>query len=176
MRYPACDRALSRGRVGAGRDGDLSHWTGAGHRPSGGGHLPEDLSQQFVPRGRFAARCHDQRGKAGLCASSAAGRRWVRRPRGLAGSPERRFRFAGPCVEDGCPQWTGAGCAIADMAAEVVNIGFPASPRQLPACSIRHSCRWYFQRGPAACAACPLIVADTGGTDTYQSTRAEGTQ
>jgi len=86
------------------------------------------------------------------------------------GSPERRFRFAGPCVEGDCPQWTGEGCAIADMAVEAVNVGLPASPRQLPACSIRHSCRWYFQRGPAACAACPLIVADMGGTDTYRST------
>lgn len=86
------------------------------------------------------------------------------------GSPERRFRFAGPCIEGGCPQWTGEGCAIADMAAEAVNVGLPASPRQLPSCSIRHSCRWYFQRGPAACAACPLIVADMGGTDTYRST------
>jgi hypothetical protein len=92
------------------------------------------------------------------------------------GSPERRFRFAGPCVEHHCPQWTGQGCAIADLAAEAVDIGFPASPRQLPACTIRHSCRWYFQRGPAACAACPLIVADMGGSSTYRSSNLEGVQ
>lgn len=89
------------------------------------------------------------------------------------GSPERRYRFAGPCLEGGCPQWTGRGCAIADMAAGPVNLGLPASPRRLPACSIRHSCRWYFQRGPAACAVCPLIVADMGGTETYLSVQAE---
>lgn len=89
------------------------------------------------------------------------------------GRPERRYRFAGPCLEGGCPQWTGGGCAIADMAAGPVNLGLPASPRKLPACSIRHSCRWYFQRGPAACAVCPLIVADMGGTETYRSVQAK---
>jgi hypothetical protein len=89
------------------------------------------------------------------------------------GHPERRYRFAGPCLEDGCPQWTGRGCAIADMVAGRVNLGLPASPRTLPACGIRHSCRWFSQRGPAACAACPLIVADMGGTDTYQGVKAE---
>jgi hypothetical protein len=99
------------------------------------------------------------------------------------GSPERRYRFAGPCREGGCPQWTGQRCAIADLAADSsrssaqagpVSLGLPASRRKLPACGIRHSCRWYFQRGADACAACPLIVADMGGTGTYQSTHAEG--
>jgi len=85
------------------------------------------------------------------------------------GSPERRFRFAGLCLEDRCPQWTGEGCAIGDMAAEAVDLGMPGSAQQLPACSIRHSCRWFFQRGAPACAACPLIVADMGGTATYRS-------
>jgi hypothetical protein len=91
------------------------------------------------------------------------------------GNPERRYRFAGPCLEGGCPQWTGRGCAIADMAAAAgpVHLGLPASPGRLPACSIRHSCRWYFQRGPDACAVCPLIVADMGGTETYLSVQAQ---
>jgi len=89
------------------------------------------------------------------------------------GRPERRYRFAGPCLEGGCPQWTGGGCAIADMAADPVHLGLPASPCKLPACPIRHSCRWYFQRGPAACAVCPLIVADMGGTETYRSVQAK---
>jgi hypothetical protein len=92
------------------------------------------------------------------------------------GNPERRYRFAGPCLEDGCPQWTGCGCAIADLAAGPVDLGLPASPGKLPACGIRHSCRWYFQRGPAACAVCPLIVADMGGTDTYQSVTAAASE
>ena len=91
-------------------------------------------------------------------------------PREAAGgTPERRYRFTGPCIEAGCPQWTGSGCGVADLAAGPVNLGLPASPRRLPACGIRHSCRWYFQRGSAACAVCPLIVADMGGIETYQS-------
>ena len=94
-----------------------------------------------------------------------------------AGHPERRYRFAGPCLEGGCPQWTGTRCAVADMvtgrAAGPVDLGLPAISRRLPACSIRQSCRWFFQRGPAACAVCPLIVADMGGTDTYASVQAE---
>ena len=84
------------------------------------------------------------------------------------GNPERRFRFAGTCVEGACPQWTGGGCAIADLAADSA----PAEPHavdSLPACSIRHSCRWFSQRGAAACSVCPLIVADMGGVETYRS-------
>lgn len=86
------------------------------------------------------------------------------------GHPERRFRFAGPCIEGDCPQWTGCGCAIADMAAESPIVSRCSPPRGLPACSIRPSCRWFSQRGTDACAVCPLIVADMGGTDTYRST------
>jgi hypothetical protein len=40
---------------------------------------------------------------------------------------------------------------------------------RLPACGIRRTCRWFAQRGAAACGVCPLIVADTGGTQTCQS-------
>ena len=100
------------------------------------------------------------------------------------GHPERRFRFANTCVEADCPQWTGRGCGVID-----ITIGPPpdesaameppagdakpaAAKVALPACVIRRSCRWYAQRGPAACAVCPLIVADTGGTLTYQSAQA----
>lgn len=90
------------------------------------------------------------------------------------GHPERRFRFTGPCVEADCPQWTGAGCGIVDIAIQETPVGFPTdacSPgaNNLPACGIRHSCRWYAQRGGLACAVCPTLVADTGGTMTYQS-------
>jgi hypothetical protein len=92
------------------------------------------------------------------------------------GHPERRFRFAGPCVEGECPQWTGCGCAIADMAAESPVVSRSSPPRGLPACSIRRSCRWFSQRGADACAVCPLIVADMGGTDTYRSTHPDQPQ
>jgi hypothetical protein len=108
---------------------------------------------------------------------------FVGRARAL-GHPERRFRFAGRCVEAGCPQWTGRGCGVVDIAigAAPTEPAPPgAGPREpggpdsaaarpaLPACVIRRSCRWYAQRGAAACAVCPLVVADTGGTLTCRS-------
>lgn len=94
---------------------------------------------------------------------------------GAEGSPEQRFRFADTCIEGGCPQWTGDGCGIADLVpgetgADSISSG---AAQSLPRCSIRHSCRWYSQRGAAACAVCPLIVADMGGTETYLSVRAQ---
>jgi hypothetical protein len=84
------------------------------------------------------------------------------------GSPERRFRFSGPCVEGQCPQWTGVGCHIADVVVEEDGAREFTSSR-LPACTIRPSCRWFFQSGAAACAACPTIVADMGGTQTHRT-------
>jgi hypothetical protein len=88
------------------------------------------------------------------------------------GHPERRFRFSGPCIEGACPQWNGSGCGVVDIAIEQTPPRSSAEApalASLPACGIRHSCRWYAQRGAAACQICPMIVADTGGTMTYQS-------
>ena len=84
------------------------------------------------------------------------------------GRPEQRFRFSGPCVEDGCPQWTGHRCAVADVVISEVRAA-PTEGRRLPACTIRRTCRWYAQNGAAACAVCPEVVADTGGTGTFRS-------
>jgi hypothetical protein len=82
------------------------------------------------------------------------------------GSPERRFRFTGRCLEDACPQWTGDRCAVAD---EVVSSIPVAGPSRLPACPIRRTCRWFAQSGAAACRVCDQVVADSGGTATYRS-------
>jgi hypothetical protein len=82
------------------------------------------------------------------------------------GSPERRFRFTGACVEDACPQWTGERCAVAD---EVVSTIPVAAPSKLPACVIRRTCRWFAQNGAAACRVCDQIVDDSGGFETHRS-------
>lgn len=87
------------------------------------------------------------------------------------GSAQRRFRFAGACVEGGCPQWTGSRCAVADLAADAAQ-ALQHGGAPLPSCSIRRECRWFAQRGRDACAACSFIVADMGGTDTYRSRQA----
>jgi hypothetical protein len=83
-------------------------------------------------------------------------------------SPERRFRFAGPCVEGDCAQWDGKRCGVIDMAVDAQQNGVvPTLDLPLPRCAIRATCRWFSQLGPKACAVCPLIV-----TDNRQSTRA----
>ncbi len=94
------------------------------------------------------------------------------------GHPERRFRFSADCVEAACPQWTGGGCGVVDIAIQTAPADSPAAarppdPAPLPACAIRHSCRWYAQRGASACAVCPTVIADMGGTATYQSAQAQ---
>ncbi len=100
------------------------------------------------------------------------------------GRPESRFRFSLPCMESGCSQWNGSACGLVDLllddppappefdlrAAPGADAAAPERTR-LPNCSIRSSCRWYFQHGAGACAVCPQVVADCGGTETYTSLR-----
>jgi hypothetical protein len=86
------------------------------------------------------------------------------------GRPESRFRFSTPCIEAGCPQWNGEGCAVIDKVIEEESQ--ETAPAKLPSCAIRSTCRWFSQRGAAACAVCPLVVADIGGRETYRSTLA----
>ena len=75
-------------------------------------------------------------------------------------APESRFRFAEPCVEDPCEQWAGDHCGLIDELLESRRgAALAATPvKLLPRCSIRRSCRWYGQRGAAACAVCPIVV------------------
>jgi len=80
--------------------------------------------------------------------------REFRRQAEVGRPPEVRMRFAGTCAQGGCAQWTGASCGIADRIPASEN----ASTAELPTCGIRPRCRWFQQRGPAACAVCPYIV------------------
>src|SRR5262249_57564945 len=86
------------------------------------------------------------------------------------GKRGRGFRFSAPGVEAGCPQWTGHSCAVIEKVIEEEQPAQLESGR-LPQCAIRRDCRWFAQRGAAACAVCPRVVADIGGTATYSSTR-----
>jgi hypothetical protein len=73
-------------------------------------------------------------------------------------TPEKRFRFASPCVEARCAQWTGSRCGVIDTVLSTPDR--PPVPERLPRCGIRSSCRWYAQSGAEACAVCPLVVTD----------------
>jgi hypothetical protein len=76
-------------------------------------------------------------------------------------SPEKRFRFAAPCVEAGCQQWTGSRCGVIDTVLENAAELDAERMRDSPApCAIRPSCRWFAQSGPSACAVCPLVITD----------------
>jgi hypothetical protein len=76
-------------------------------------------------------------------------------------SPERRFRFAQTCAESGCDHWAGGRCGVVDLVASMAEAGeIEAESGRLPACAIRPHCRWFSQRGAAACRICPLVITD----------------
>ncbi len=76
-----------------------------------------------------------------------------------AGPPEARMRFANACVKGGCAQWTGLHCGVIERV--LTHLGTPPAPETLPPCLIRATCRWFAERGGAACGVCDLVVTDT---------------
>jgi hypothetical protein len=77
-----------------------------------------------------------------------------------AGDPEnleRKFRFSNKCVKSGCSQWTGQECGVIKAVMAMENI--PAHDT-LPVCSVRSSCRWYYQEGFAACNGCRYVITN----------------
>jgi hypothetical protein len=72
-------------------------------------------------------------------------------------SLERRFRFSNKCIQSGCKQWTGKECSV--IKAIVALESIPAN-NDLPVCSVRSSCRWYYQEGPAACNGCRYVITN----------------
>ena len=74
---------------------------------------------------------------------------------------ENRFRFAGPCFEARCVQWSGGRCGLADRI--VADIGArDAEVAPLPRCGIRATCRWYAQHRAEACRVCPQVLRKPG--------------
>ena len=73
--------------------------------------------------------------------------------------PEKRFRFAQPCVEGRCAYWTGSQCGVIQnvLDSDEGRVAQDES-RPLPRCSIRPRCRWFAEQGARACTLCPLVV------------------
>jgi hypothetical protein len=67
---------------------------------------------------------------------------------------ELRFRFAGACAQCRCANWQNHSCGVAAKLAPVE----ADAAVELPNCGIRPRCRWFAERGAAACAVCPEIV------------------
>jgi hypothetical protein len=74
------------------------------------------------------------------------------------GPPEARMRFANACVKGNCAQWTGHHCGVIERVLD--HLGTPPAPDTLPPCLIRATCRWFAERGGAACGVCDMIVTD----------------
>lgn len=74
-------------------------------------------------------------------------------------APEKRFRFAGRCVQNGCSQWSGSRCGVIDKVIDCADDEIEQAA--LPDCSIRSECRWFSQTGAKACRICPEIVTDS---------------
>lgn len=72
--------------------------------------------------------------------------------------PEKRFRFAYPCMKSQCKQWMENKCTVIEKAMQVVNSNYLTNI--LPECSIRSQCRWYEQCGRSACSICPHVITD----------------
>ncbi len=68
--------------------------------------------------------------------------------------PTEVFRFAAPCQGETCAHWSGAACHLVDRIVE----GLAPAVTSLPACRVRHDCRWFAQRGRDACLRCPQVV------------------
>jgi hypothetical protein len=73
------------------------------------------------------------------------------------GTIERRFRFSNKCVQNGCKQWTGKECNVIKV---ILTLDSIPQNNDLPDCSIRSTCRWYFQEGANACNGCRYIVTN----------------
>ncbi len=77
------------------------------------------------------------------------------------GNPEAHMRFAEPCQQHRCTQWTGGGCGLVGR---LLAMAPEAQEGAAGRCAIRGSCRWFSQEGWSACAMCPEIATDSRGT------------
>lgn len=64
------------------------------------------------------------------------------------------FRIAAECEGSACVHFENEVCSLGERIARDV----PGTVDLLPRCAIRRDCRWYAERGPAACRRCPQIL------------------
>lgn len=77
-------------------------------------------------------------------------------------NPSKRFRFVTNCIQNGCSHWREGRCTVADIVTDEMTLAQSEAETVLPLphCPVRSSCRWFYQRGEAACRVCPDVVAD----------------
>jgi hypothetical protein len=64
------------------------------------------------------------------------------------------FRIAAECAGSACQHFDDDACSLVERVAGTV----PAVVSMLPRCAIRSRCRWFAERGGAACERCPQLV------------------
>lgn len=94
---------------------------------------------------------------------------FIERAKGHEMSPEKRFRFTNKCIEGGCQQWNGKGCVVADRMVEYINQ--IAVTEDVPRCSIRNTCRWFYQKGSDACKICSYVLTEITEKELEESER-----
>lgn len=90
--------------------------------------------------------------------------------------PEGRFRFAQPCIQDRCGQWTGSRCGLIDQVLLASQDNATTDGNGLPRCAIRRSCRWFAQAGFEACAVCPFVVHTPLAADPVRGVTAQAAE
>jgi hypothetical protein len=68
--------------------------------------------------------------------------------------PTQVFRYAARCEESRCAQYSDGCCSLGRRIAELL----PEVTEALPSCTIRPTCRWHSEIGPAACRRCPQVM------------------
>jgi hypothetical protein len=101
------------------------------------------------PNGRVVYTPGGPRATAGLLGDVA---------RTMKGPVETRYRFAGPCVTNGCAYWDGRCRAIDAAHADLDATTAGEAGFKLPECGIRETCRWWAQEGQQACRVCIYVA------------------
>src|ERR1051326_5484901 len=68
--------------------------------------------------------------------------------------PTEFLRFAAPCAQGGCHNWSGSKCSVAERLVQIL----PAKMNELQTCMLRPRCRWFREQGEAACVRCLHVV------------------
>ncbi len=75
--------------------------------------------------------------------------------------PTEVLRFSAPCEGGSCVHFENEACSLGERLVTIL----PATTAALVPCNIRSSCRWYAERGRAACVRCDAIVTDAYARD-----------
>jgi hypothetical protein len=75
--------------------------------------------------------------------------------------PTDVFRFAAPCEQCGCNNWSGSTCRVAEKLVQIL----PSVGSELPRCKLRSVCQWFAQEGGAACMRCPQVQTDNASLE-----------